>query len=135
MRSVFVLISLVAAAAAATSAGAKERATFITGQYATAEQCAKLRNVEKGGPENVETAPELLDADGFRNWEGGCSFTKIYEHEPGASWLTFMVCTEGMTMSAASYIFVKTEKAIEVYGADQADGPEIFTRCDPSKGN
>lgn len=131
MRTALVLMSLLAA----TAAGAKERAPFITGQYATAEQCEKLRKIEAGGPENVGTAPELLDADGFSNWEGACSFTKIFEHEPGVSWLTFMVCSEGPAMSAASYIFVKGEDSIEVYGAEQPDGPQVYTRCDPNKGN
>ena len=131
MRIALIVMSLVAA----TAAGAKERAPFLTGQYATAEQCEKLRKIETGGPENVETSPELLDADGFRNWEGGCSFTKIFEHEPGASWLAFMLCSDGMMKSAASYVFVKDEDRIEVYGADQENGPDVFTRCDPNKGN
>lgn len=131
MRTALILASL----AMATAAGAKERAPFITGQYATAEQCEKLRAIERGTPENVETSPELLDADGFRNWEGGCSFTKVFEHEPGSSWLAFMICSEGMSMTAASYVFVKDEDTIEVYGAEQADGPEVFTRCDANKGN
>jgi len=131
MRIALIFASLVLA----TAVGAKERAPFITGQYATAEQCKKLRAIEKGAPENVETSPELLDADGFRSWEGGCSFTKVFEHEPGTSWLAFMICSEGMTMTAASYVFVKDGDTIEMYGAEQADGPEVYSPCGANKGN
>lgn len=121
---------------AATAAAAKERATFLTGQYATAEQCAKLRKIEAGGPKTVETAPELLDADGFHGWEDGCGFVKIFEHEPDTSWLALMICSEGMTVNAANYVFTKVEDTIEVYGPHaDGEGPEIFTPCEPKKGN
>lgn len=131
----FFLIAL--AMAAATAASAKERATFLAGQYATAEQCEKLRKVEAGGPKNVGTAPELLDADGFHGWEHGCGFTRIFEHEPGQSWLTLMICSEGMSMTPATYVFVKDGNAdtFEVHEADDQDGPEVYTRCDARKDN
>lgn len=136
MRSLLIALLLAAPLAAA----AKERAAFLAGQYATAEQCEKLRKVEAGGPKNVATAPELLDADGFHSWEGRCEFTRIFEHEPGQTWLALMVCSEGMTVSPVSYVFVKTGGAdtFEVHEADDQDGPELYTRCDAKdakKGN
>ena len=135
MRTPAIVFSLaMAAGAAATAATAKERAVFLSGQYATAEQCAKLRKIEAGGKENVSTAPELLDANGFRGWEGGCEFTKIFEHEPGQSWLAFMVCSEGMTVNAATYVFVKDGDAFEVHQSGQEHGPELYARCDAKKG-
>ena len=129
----FILIAL--AMVAASAASAKERATFLAGQYATAEQCKKLRLVEAGGPKNVGTVPELLDADGFKGWEHGCQFTKIFEHQPGQSWLALMICSEGMSVTPATYVFVKDgdADAFEVHEADDEDGPEIYTRCDAKK--
>jgi hypothetical protein len=131
------LILIALALAAPATAVAKERAGFLIGQYATAEQCEKLRKVEAGGPKNVGTAPEVLDADGFHGWEGGCEFTRIFEHEPGQSWLALMVCSEGMTMTPTSYVFVKheSEDSFEVHEAGDQDGPEVYTRCDARKEN
>lgn len=116
---------------------AKDRASFLAGQYATAEQCQKLRKVEAGGAHNVSTAPELLDANGFHGWEGGCEFTKVFEHEPGASWLAFMICSDGPAMSPATYVFAKQEgdDAFEVHSPNDQDGPQLYTRCDAKKGN
>lgn len=133
----FLIALALAAASAASAASAKERATFLAGQYATAEQCQKQRLLEAGGPKNVGTAPELLDADGFHGWEHGCEFTKIFEHEPGRSWLALMICSEGMAMTPATYVFVKDDNAdtFEVHEPDDQDGPEVYTRCDARKEN
>ncbi|MCC7250929.1 hypothetical protein [Hyphomicrobium sp.] len=133
MRRILIALALAVPMAAA----AKERATFLAGQYATADQCQKLRKVEAGGPKNVGTSPELLDADGFHSWEGGCEFTKVFEHEPGQTWLTLMVCSEGMTVTPATYVFVKSEgeDRFEVHSSTDQDGPEVYTRCDARKGN
>ncbi|HRN83773.1 MAG TPA: hypothetical protein PK857_03055 [Hyphomicrobium sp.] len=135
MRALVIVLSLVVPIGAwATAAVAKERAAFLDGQYATAAQCEKLRKIEAGGKETVSTAPELLDADGFRGWEGGCEFTKLFEHEPGQSWLAFMVCSEGMSVNAATYVFVKDGDAFEVHRSGEEQGPELYTRCDAKKG-
>lgn len=131
---------VVAAAAAlsltaATGVLAGESASFLTGQYATAEQCAKLRKIEAGTPRNVETAPELLDATGFHGWEHGCTFTKVFEHEPGKSWAAIMICSEGMSMTPELYAFFKDETAdrFEVSGTND-EQPETYERCDAKGG-
>lgn len=129
-----VLIAL--ACALATVAQAKDRASFLAGQYATAEQCEKLRKIEAGGPKGVGTSPELLDADGFHGWEGGCEFTKIFDHDPGKSWTAIMLCTEGMSTEPGLYHFAKdaTEDRFEVTGPDSdEDGPAAYLRCDAKK--
>lgn len=120
------------------AAVAKDRAAFLAGQYATSEQCEKLRKIEAGGPKNVGTAPELLDADGFHSWEGGCEFTKIFEHAPGTSWTAIMVCTDGMSSAPGLYHLIKdeTEDRFEVSGPDQdEDGSAAYLRCDAKKEN
>lgn len=121
------------------AAEAKERATFLSaGQYATTEQCEKLRAVEAGGPNNVGTAPELLTADGFHGWEGGCEFTKVFDHDPGKSWTAIMLCSEGMSSRPALYHFVKDvkEDRFEVTGPDSDDeGSAAYLRCDAKKEN
>lgn len=116
---------------------AKDRATFLKGQYATVAQCEKLRKVEVGGPENVGTAPELLDENGFHNWEGGCEFTKIYEHDPGRSWLAIMVCTDGNSATPEMYFFSKdeTEDSFDVSRSDGRGEQETYARCDAKKGS
>ena len=133
MRTLGLALALVAS----TAAVAKEKAAFLTGQYATKEQCEKLRKVEAGGPKNVGTAPELLTADGFKSWEGACEFTKIFEHDPGQSWVAIMVCSEGMTTTPEMYVFTKheNEDSFDVSHADDAEGPETYTRCESKKGN
>ncbi len=114
---------------------AKERAEFLAGQYAIAAKCENQRWVEAGGPKNVGTTPELLDADGFHGWEGSCEFTKIFEHEPGKSWLALMICSEGMTMTPTTYVFAKGEgeDSFEVHEAGDTDGPDLYKRCDAEK--
>lgn len=132
------LMLIALALAVPVAAHAKERAAFLAGQYATTAQCEKLRKVEAGGPKNVGTAPELLDAGGFHGWEGGCEFTKIFEHEPGKSWTAIMLCTEGMSSEPGLYHFSKdaTEDRFEVTGPDSdEDGPGVYLRCDARKEN
>jgi hypothetical protein len=131
------LFVLALALVATTAAVAKERATFLVGQYATKEQCEKQRKIEAGGPKNVGTVPELLDADGFKGWEGGCEFTKIFEHDPGRSWLALMICTDGNATTPETYVFTKTEgeDSFEVAHAEDDEGPASYTRCDAKKGN
>lgn len=131
------LFVLALALLAGSAAAAKEKATFLAGQYATADQCVKLRKIEAGGPKNVGTVPELLDADGFKGWEGGCAFTKVFEHEPGRSWLALMICTDGNATTPETYVFTKNEgeDSFEVDRSDSDDGPATYMRCDAKKGN
>jgi hypothetical protein len=130
-------IGMALALAVSTAAAAKDRAAFLEGQYATLEQCEKLRNVEAGGPRNVGTTPELLDADGFHGWEGGCEFTKIFEHDPAKSWVALMVCSDGNSLAPETYVFTKAdgEDSFEVAHADDQEGPAVYARCEARKGN
>jgi len=129
------LLLLIAVAALAGPAIAKEKAAFIKGQYATEKDCQKLRAIEAGGPRNVETAPELLDTTGFNGWEGACEFTRVFEHDAGKSWIGLMACFEGPNFSPQTYIFIKSEAddSFEVSAANK-DEPEIYKRCDAGKG-
>lgn len=132
------ILLIALAVALPMAAEGKDRAAFLTGQYATAEQCEKLRKIEAGGPKGVGTSPELLDAGGFHGWEGGCEFTKIFEHDPGKSWTAIMLCTDGPASSPGLYHFVKdeTEDRFEVTGPDQDEsGPAAYLRCDARKEN
>jgi hypothetical protein len=131
MRTLVILLTLVLA----TAAEAKERAAFLTGQYATAPDCAKQRKIEAGMPKNVENAPELLDADGFHGWESDCEFTKVFEHEPGKSWIGLMMCASGASMTPNVYLFMKSETDDTFDVSDQSqDMPETYVRCDAGKG-
>lgn len=135
MRPILIAIAL----AVSTAAIAKDRAAFLVGQYATAAQCEKLRKIESGTPKNVGSAPELLDADGFHNWEGACEFTKIFEHEPGKQWVALMICSDGLSVTPETYVFSKTDgqDSFDVSESDD-DAPETYTRCDAKdakKGN
>jgi hypothetical protein len=121
--------------ALAPAAQAGDRATFLKGQYATAAQCEKLRKIESGTPRTVETAPELLDETGFHGWEHDCTFTKVFEHDPGKSWAGIMICSEGTSMTPELYAFFKDEKEdrFEVSGTND-DQPETYARCDAKEG-
>ncbi len=132
MRTFVIALAL----AVSTGAVAKDRASFIDGQYATKEQCAKLRRIEAGTPKNVETTPELLDADGFKSWEGGCAFTQIFAHEPDKSWVALMVCSEGTRTVPEMYVIsrLEDEDGFEVGHADDEEGPVIYNRCDAKEG-
>ncbi|WP_439543038.1 hypothetical protein [Hyphomicrobium sp.] len=129
------LVALVLAVSASVSLADGERATFLTGQYATADQCAKLRKIEAGEPRNVGTAPELLDETGFHGWEHDCAFTKVFEHKPGKSWAAMMICSEGMSMKPELFAFFKEgeEDRFEVSGTND-EQPEVYARCDANKG-
>jgi hypothetical protein len=131
MRTAITVLALVLA----TGAMAKDRATFLPGQYATKSDCEKLRKIEAGTPKNVENAPELLDAEGFHGWESECEFTKVFEHEAGKSWLGLMVCFAGASMTPNMYVFTKseTDDTFEVSDQNQ-DMPETYVRCDAGKG-
>lgn len=135
IRTLFLTLALAVFATAA--AEAKDRATFLTGQYATDEQCAKLRKIESGTEKNVSTVPELLDAEGFHSWEGGCEFTKVFEHEPGSSWLAFMICSEGASITPETYVFTKheNEDGFVVSHSNREEAPETYKRCDANIGN
>ncbi len=129
----FVLIA--AAVCLAVPAVAKDRANFLRGQYATEADCAKVRKIEAGGPRNVETAAELLDAEGIHGWEGTCEFTKVFEHDPGKSWVGLMVCSEGIQTIAQTYVFMKNEDADSFdVAAENAESPDTYIRCDAKKG-
>lgn len=86
--------ALLVFAAIASSAAANERAPFINGTYVMEGRCEKLKAIEAGGPKNIETMPEILTADGFETWEGGCSFISIKETQKGRRWVAKMACAE-----------------------------------------
>lgn len=129
------LIIVFAGLCVAVPAHAKDRANFIHGQYATKNDCEKLRKIEAGGPRNIESVPELLDATGIHGFEGDCEFTKVFDHEIGKSWVAIMVCSEAAQMTAQNYLFLKneTEDSFDVASPD-AEMPDIYARCDAKKG-
>jgi hypothetical protein len=134
MRIALTVVVLCAAACAISPAVAKDRAYFLRGQYATEADCAKLREIEAGGPRNVETAAELLDAEGIHGWEGSCEFTKVLDHDPGKSWVGLMVCSEGIQTTAQNYVFMKNEDADSFdVAAANAESPDTYIRCDAKK--
>jgi hypothetical protein len=132
-RAVLAALALVVSASAGFADG--ERATFLTGQYATKDQCEKLRKVEAGEPRNVGTAPELLDETGFHGFEHDCAFTKVFEHKPGKSWAAMMICSEGASMKPELFAFFKEgdEDVFEVSGTND-EQPQVYARCDANKG-
>lgn len=115
---------------------AKEPAAFLgAGTYAIESDCQKQKKIDAGGARNVETAPELLTADGFHGWEGACEFTKVFEHDPGKSWTGLMMCVEGAQFTPQLYLFMKSETGDSFEVAQQnQDMPEVYVRCDPKKG-
>ncbi|MCB1519193.1 MAG: hypothetical protein KDJ37_01305 [Hyphomicrobiaceae bacterium] len=130
MRRTVAIAILAAVLLPADRVLAKDKASFIDGSYATEEGCAKLKALAAGTPRSVETVPEVLTAEGFKGWEGSCEFTKIYEHDPGKSWVAVLFCVEGATMTPLTYAFARNDDGtIEVGGGSEPE-PELFRKCD-----
>lgn len=134
MISLRFLIAGLALAVLPVGAVAKEKASFIEGTYASEAGCQKLAAIDAGGPRNVETVPQVLTAEGFKSWEGGCEFTKIFEHDPGWSWLGLMVCTEGATVGSQSVVIIKGDGDRFEVAEEDDDEPEVYQRCESDKG-
>ncbi len=65
------------------AADARQRPSFLKGVWATADGCKMQAAIDAGGPKSVETTPEILTADGYKGWEGGCSFSSVKEDGAG----------------------------------------------------
>lgn len=117
-----------------TALTGKERAAFVDGIYAPGDGCKKLEALDQGTPKSIETVPDYLTPNGIESWEGGCEFTKVFEHDPGRSWVAVMVCSGGPTIAPSLQIFIKAEdgKSFEVAHQGQEE-PEIFERCENVK--
>lgn len=130
MRGFWSILCAVLLCAGTTTAGAAEKAGFIDGTYATDEGCKKLALIEAGTERSIETVPEVLTDEGFKGWESSCTFTKIFEHDPGKSWVALLMCVDGPTMTPLTYAFAKGDDgSVEVAGSGD-EKPEVFRRCD-----
>jgi hypothetical protein len=126
---------MVAALALISAAHAAEnvKAPFIAGVWATADGCKMQSAIDAGGPKSVETTPEILTADGYKGWEGGCSFSSLKDEGAG-KWTVETSCTD------AAEEWKDTEKweldsaagRLKVTVNDQTTE---FVRCDAGKGN
>lgn len=143
MRRRMLLAATLIAASALPIAAEPVKGNFIgPGTYAWRDGgCAKLDAIAKGGPKNIETTPETLDADGLHHWETGCSFKSIKEVAKGRKWVARMVChNEDGKESPETNTFVKQrDGSIEMIDGDGKvvnDGTEtvVFVRCDAGKG-
>jgi len=125
------MVFLLLWAASTSCAFAKETASFIEGTYATVKGCKMLEKLADGTPRTISTVPDTLDKNGFHGWEGGCEFTKIFEHMPGKVWTGLMYCVEGNAINAPNMVFLRDEddNSFEVLQAGN-DSPEVFHRCD-----
>lgn len=118
---------------------AEVRAEFIVGTYAMEGRCEMLAKLEAGGPRNVATVPETLDADGFHTWEGGCTFVAIRETEQGHEWVATMSCAEGAEEwgETDTFLLDPSNGRITVVADDTTveDQRSTYVRCDGAKGN
>lgn len=130
MRIISLLALPFVLVAQSSLAAATEKASFIEGTYATDEGCRKLALLEAGTEKSIETVPEVLTNEGFKGWESACTFTKVFEHEPGKSWIALLLCREGETMTPLTYAFARGEDGSIEVGGGGDDKPEVFRRCD-----
>lgn len=129
-----VLAGVLLAGAASGSAVAREKARFITGTFSSEQGCKMLDALAKGAPRRIETVPEVLNEDGFIGWESNCTFTKVFEHDPGKIWVGLMVCAGGPSINAQNFVFYKDgEDRFEVSAAGQ-DEPQTYVRCNTGEG-
>jgi hypothetical protein len=122
----------VAAPLATHAADPVKAPSFLTGVWATEEGCKKQAAIDAGGPKGVETTPEVLTADGYKGWEGGCTFTSVKENGPG-KWTVGTDCHEAVEewQDAESWELDSTGTRLKVTVDDQATE---FVRCDAGKG-
>ena len=136
MNSVRIVVLAVAAglfAIEAFAADAVKGPPFLKGVWATADGCKMQAAIDAGGPKSVETTPEILTADGYKGWEGGCSFSSVKEDGAG-KWTVATDCTD------AAEEWKDTEKweldsaagRLKVTVDDQTTE---FVPCDAGKGN
>jgi len=127
----FLMMSLLLSAVCSTCVLAKETANFIEGTYATIKGCSMLEKLGNGTKRTISTVPDTLDKYGFHGWEGGCEFTKVFEHMPGKVWTGLMYCVEGNSINAPNMVFVRDEEnnSLEVIQAGD-ENPKVFHRCD-----
>jgi hypothetical protein len=132
MRKHFTLIAAVSVVVS-TSALAAVKGTFIgPGTYATEEGCKKLAAIEAGGDKNVETVPDTLTEDGFKSWEGACTFTSFTEKDKGRSWTALMACAEEAQEGTETDLFERLDDGkIKVTVMESAT---VLQRCDAEKG-
>jgi hypothetical protein len=88
---------LLSAHAAAAEVTATPLGQSVLGRsvYTTAKDCPLYKKLAAGGPRNLNTVPETLTAQGYRSWEGGCTFTNIVERYKGRLWTVSMRCSDG----------------------------------------
>jgi hypothetical protein len=107
--------------------------TFLAGVWATADGCKRQAAIDAGGPKSVETTPEILTSEGYKGWEGGCTFSSIKEDGAG-KWTVATQCTD------AAEEWKDTEKweldsAAGLLKVTVEDKTTEFVRCDAGKGN
>lgn len=118
---------------AAPDAHADVKASFVgPGTYATKEGCAKLEALAKGADRNAGTVPETLTEDGFKGWEGACTFVSFTETVPGKKWKAAMDCHEGAQAGPESDIFERLDDG--TIRVTVMDNPTILERCSSEEG-
>jgi hypothetical protein len=125
------LASALVANAAALAADAAKAPAFLTGIWATDEGCKKQAAIDAGGPTGVETTPEVLTPDGYKGWEGGCTFTSVRENGPG-KWTVGTDCHEAVEdwQDVESWELDGAAGRLKVTVDDQLTE---FVRCDAGK--
>lgn len=133
------LASLLVLLLASPAAEAAVKARFLDGVYAmSTEACDKLKALAKGATRSINTVPWSVDRNGFDQWEGGCSFSRIRETAKGQSWSVTSFC-EGNTPdenSTESYIFKRASPTtfavtLTTPGASaEQRQPKTYLRCD-----
>ena len=124
-------VFLVAPAACALAADAAKAPSFLTGTWATAEGCKKQAAIDAGGPTGVETTPEVLTSEGYKGWEGACSFTSVKENGAG-KWTVGTDCHEAAEewQDDEAWEFDSATGRLKVTVDDQVTE---FMRCDAGK--
>jgi hypothetical protein len=123
---------LLTVGAAGARAADTVQASFIEGVWATEDGCKKQVAIDAGGDRNVETVPETLTADGYKMWEGSCTFTSIAKTGNG-TWTVKTACGEEAEEWEATETWTldPTGARLDV----TVDGKTTqFVRCDGGKG-
>ncbi|HEX4892231.1 MAG TPA: hypothetical protein VFV47_03015 [Hyphomicrobiaceae bacterium] len=123
------IAAIVAFALIVWPACAQETASFLgDGVYTLPGGCAKLARIARGGPKNVQTTPETLNAQGFESWEASCEFTRVNVEVADRVWTTEVKCTEGPDEWTAVNRFEKIDA--DTFNVTVDGETSVYKRCD-----
>jgi len=124
--------ALLALSTACAAAEEPVKASFLEGIWSTEEGCKRQAALDAGVEPNVETVPGTLSVEGYRMWEGSCSFTSIASSGPG-QWTVKTSCGQEAEEWEDTETWVLDPGGARLEVALEGKRT-VFVRCEAGKG-